>query len=68
MKQVGYVALNTLLLALSCAAQQIPINSSIAYDANDPTHAIVLTWEAIPTKILQRVDDDRAGTTALDIP
>ncbi len=50
MKQVGSFILNSLLLAWPCAAQQIPLNSSIAYDVNDPTHVIVLTWEAIPTK------------------
>lgn len=49
MRLPNWFALGPLLLGLPCAAQT-PIMSSIAYDANDPTNAIVLSWEAIPGK------------------
>ena len=49
MKMSRSFALAPLFLVLPCAAQT-PITSSIAYDASDPTNAIVLSWEAIPGK------------------
>lgn len=45
------VLLISLLLAFPCAAQQIPVNSSIGYEVANLSNSIVLTWESIPTKL-----------------
>ncbi len=39
------------MLGLPCAAQQIPVASSIGYEGTNSVNNIVLTWESIPTKL-----------------
>jgi formylglycine-generating enzyme required for sulfatase activity len=39
------------LPALPCAAQTIPVHCDIGYEGGNPTNRVVLTWEAIPTKL-----------------
>lgn len=51
MKPWYLLLLASIHLVLPCAAQQIPVNSSIGYDAANPSNTIVLTWESIPTKL-----------------
>ena len=51
MKPLNSLLLVSLLMVLPCAAQQIPVASSIGYEAANQSNTIVLTWESIPTKL-----------------
>ena len=51
MKPLNSLRLVSLLLVLPCAAQQIPVTSSIGYETANSSNNIVLTWESIPTKL-----------------
>ncbi len=51
MKPLNSLLLASLLMVFPCAAQQIPIASSISYEGTNPSNNIVLTWESIPTKL-----------------
>ncbi|MGO9202448.1 MAG: formylglycine-generating enzyme family protein, partial [Limisphaerales bacterium] len=52
-----------LLLALTAAADNTPVSTTITWDASNPTNRILLTWYATPTKQYQVLT-----TTALGQP
>ena len=63
MKLFNPLLLVPLLLVLPCAAQPLPVASSISYEGTNSSNNIVLTWESIPTKTYRVLT-----TTALGQP
>ena len=63
MKLLKSLLLVPLLLVLPCAAQLIPVASSISYEGTNSSNNVVLTWESVPTKLYRVLT-----TTALGQP
>lgn len=63
MQLARFLSASPLLVALTAGAETTPVTTTITWDASNPTNKILLTWEAIPTKLYNVLT-----TTALGQP